>query len=88
MRAPVDPHRRPSSQEASFFDDGVGDTIPAEKTVLVEAISPVGAAEPCIPWATDVTPAMLSCNAFNRELRMRVLVLAQDGSWVYRVGVV
>ena len=87
-RAPVDPHRTQNSLEAPLLDDGVGDTIAAEKTVLVKTVAPVGATEPRVSRAIDFRPALLSGDAFNGELRMCVSVLAQDRARVNCVSVV
>ena len=87
-RAPVDPHRTQNSLEAPLLDDGVGDTIAAEKTVLMKTIAPVGTTEPRVPWSINITPALLSRYAFNGELRMRISVLTQYLPRVYRVSIV
>ena len=87
-RVPVDPRRTPNSLEAPLLYDGVGDTIAAEKTVLVKTVAPVGTTEPRVTWPIDVTPALLSCDAFNSELGVCVSVLAQDRAGVNRISVV
>ena len=87
-RALVDPHRTPNSLEAPLLADGVGDTITAKKTVLVKTIAPVGATEPGVSRPIDFRPALLSTDAFNGELWMRVSVLSQDRSRVNCVSVV
>ena len=87
-RAPVDLHRTLNSLEAPLLDDGAGDTIAAEKTVLVKTVAPVGATEPRISRAIDFRPALLSGDAFNSELGMCVSVLALDRAGVNCVSVV
>jgi hypothetical protein len=57
--------------------------LPLNKAVFVETISPIGTAEPGITGAIDITPALLSRNAFDSELRVSVPVFAQDRVWVY-----
>ena len=86
--APVDPHRTLNSLEAPLLDDGIGDTIAAEKTVLVKTVAPVGTTEPRVSRSIDFRPALLSGDAFNGELGMCVSVLAQDRSRVNCVCVV
>ena len=77
-----------NSLEAPLLDDGVGDTIAAEKTVLVKTVAPVGATEPGVSRSIEFRPALLSRDALNGELRMCVSVLAQDRTGVNCVSVI